>query len=76
MTETAEKLKTDLAALPADDRAELAYFLLRSLDEEADPDAEAVLDDVLRRRAEEIRSGKVVGAPLEEVLQELRERYP
>jgi hypothetical protein len=33
MTKTAETLKIELAQLPMQDRAELAYFLIHSLDE-------------------------------------------
>lgn len=32
MTKTAETLKIELAQLPAQDRAELAYFLIHSFD--------------------------------------------
>lgn len=75
MTQTAEKLKAELSMLPADDRAELAYFLLCSLDGDTAPCGEEDLDAVLARRAEEIRSGKVVGIPAEQVFRELREKY-
>jgi hypothetical protein len=34
MTETAERLKLELSQLSAEERAELAYFLIHSLDEE------------------------------------------
>jgi hypothetical protein len=33
MTETAEKLKIELSQLSTNERAELAYFLIHSLDE-------------------------------------------
>ncbi len=75
MTEAAEKLKAELAALPVEDRAELAHFLLESIDEETDPEAEAAWDAELARRAEEIKSGKAVGVPGEEALRRLREKY-
>jgi putative addiction module component (TIGR02574 family) len=74
MTAVAEALKTQLGALPIEDRAELASFLLASLDEGADPDAEAAWDAELARRAEEIRSGRAQGEPAEEVFARLRER--
>jgi putative addiction module component (TIGR02574 family) len=75
MTSTLQDLKKASSNLPALQRAELAHFLLRSLDPEEDGWAEAWQAE-LARRLEEIRSGHVVGAPAEEVLGRLRERYP
>ena len=75
MTEIAERLKPELAQLSARDRAALAYFLIHSLDEDEDPDAEAAWDVELARRGEEIRSGKAVGEPAAKVFAELREKY-
>lgn len=75
MSETAEKMKSALATLSDEDRAELAYFLIHSLDQQADANAEAAWDAELARRAEEIRSGKAVGIPAEQVMKELREKY-
>jgi putative addiction module component (TIGR02574 family) len=75
MTEAAEKLKAELGRLPAQDRAELAHFLLDSLEEEADPDVEAAWDAELVRREAEIRSGKATGEPADKVFGELRKKY-
>ncbi len=76
MTDVAERIKSELPALPAKDRAELAYFLLRSLDDEAeDAGAEAAWDAELARREAEVKSGKVVCKPAAHVLSELREKY-
>lgn len=76
MTALAEKLNTELDQLPIEDRAELASFLIQSLDEGADPDAQAAWDVELARRAEELRTGKVVGIPAEKVFADLRAKYP
>ena len=76
MTTLGEKLKSELVQLPIEDRAELASFLIESLDQGVDPDAEAAWDTELARRAEEIRSGKVVGVPAEKVFADLRAKYP
>lgn len=57
MSVTAEKLRTELANLTEADRAELARFLIQSLDEGADEDVEKAWDIELDRRAEEIASG-------------------
>lgn len=77
MTEAAEKLKAELAALPADDRVELAHFLMESLDEEekADPEWDTAWTTELERRWKEIESGKEKGIPAEEVFRQLREKY-
>jgi putative addiction module component (TIGR02574 family) len=75
MTETAERMKHELAQLSQRDRAELAHFLIHSLDEEADPDAEAAWDAELARRMAEIQSGQAVGEPAEQVFAEIRAKY-
>jgi putative addiction module component (TIGR02574 family) len=76
MTEAAEKLKAELAALPAEDREELAHFLFDSLEEEPDPGSDEAWIVELDRRWKEIESGKEVGIPGEEVLRRVREKYP
>ena len=75
MTETAERFKPELAQLSAQDRAALAQFLIRSLDEGEDADAEAAWDVELARRVEEIKSGKAIGIPADKVFADLREKY-
>ncbi len=75
MTETTEKLKSQLSQLSTQERADLAHFLIQSLDEGVDADAEAAWDAELARRMEEIRSGKAVGESADKVFAELREKY-
>jgi putative addiction module component (TIGR02574 family) len=75
MTETAEQLKAQLSQLSTQERAELAHFLIHSLDEGVDADAEAAWDAELTRRMKEIRSGKAVGEPADKVFAELRKKY-
>lgn len=75
MSATAEKLRSELATLSDADRAELAHFLIHSLDQGADADAGAAWDTELARRAEEIRSGRATGEPAEKVFSELRAKY-
>ncbi len=70
-----EQLKPILAALSAPERAELASFLLHSLDQQEDVGAEAAWDTELARRVAEMESGKVVGIPAAQVFAELREKY-
>ena len=75
MTETAEKLKLELSQLSVKDRAELAYFLIHSLDEEVDYDAESAWEVDLTRRMQEINKGTASGKPSDQVFTELREKY-
>jgi putative addiction module component (TIGR02574 family) len=75
MSETAEQLKAALAQLPTSERAALAHYLILSLDEDANPDAEAAWDAELARRMAEIRSGQAVGEPAERVFAELSGKY-
>src|SRR5258708_33311653 len=69
-----EKLKTELMALPPESRAMLAQSLIESLDNEVDPDADALWFEEIRRRDSEIRSGTAKTKPAEQVLQEARDR--
>ncbi|MGA3171224.1 MAG: addiction module protein [Chthoniobacteraceae bacterium] len=57
------------------DRAELARFLIASLDEAADHNANAAWEKELELRAEEIRSGRAAGEPATKVFSELREKH-
>jgi len=70
-----EDLKSELAALTVGERAELAHFLIQSLEPETDEDAESAWDAELGRRFAEIEGGTAVGKPAEQVFAELRERY-
>jgi len=75
MTAAVEQLKSQARSLSLPERAELAYFLLSSLEPEEEGVQEAWRTEIGRRVAE-IRGGSAVGRPVEEVLAELRERYP
>ena len=76
MSETLEVLKSRLVTLPSRDRAELAQFLIGSLEPESDADAEVAWGAELARRAAEIRAGRVEGKPADQVFAELRARFP
>jgi putative addiction module component (TIGR02574 family) len=76
MPSAVEELKPALAQLSERDRADLAYYLLRSLDAEEDVDAEDAWEAELARREEDITSGRAVCEPIDEVLARLREKYP
>jgi len=71
MSPSLEQIKSTLSELPISERAELAHFLLDSLESTEEGVAEAWRVELMKRVAE-IRSGKVVGKPIEEVLARLR----
>lgn len=75
MTEAVEQLKSKVGALTMPERADLAYFLLTSLEPEEEGAEEAWRVEIARRVAE-IRNGQGIGRSADEVLAELRERYP
>ena len=69
-----ENLKADLLALPVNSRASLARALIESLDETVDENAEASWVDEIRRRDEDLRSGRASARPVDDVLRDARER--
>jgi putative addiction module component (TIGR02574 family) len=75
MNETAEKLKLELSQLSAKERAEIAYFLIHSLDEGIDDNLEAAWDMELTQRLEDINRKIEEGEPSSQVFSELREKY-
>jgi len=72
MTPNVEQLKVTLSHLAPSERAELAQFLLHSL-EPIEEGAAAEWLALAERRMAEVRAGQVVGVPAEQLLQELRE---
>ncbi len=75
MNETAEKLKLELSQLSAKERAEIASFLIHSLDEGIDDNLEAAWDIELTQRLEDINRKIEEGEPSSQVFSELREKY-
>lgn len=75
MTETAEQLRSALAGLSTRDRAELAHFLIGSLDDGIDSDAEGEWEAELVRRFEQIEQGTAGGEPADKVIAELRAKF-
>ena len=75
MSGTAEQLRTKLASLSQTDRAELAHFLIGSLHQGSDPDADEAWDAELAQRVAEIESGRASGEPIGKVFSELRQKY-
>jgi putative addiction module component (TIGR02574 family) len=72
MSSAVEQWKDQLGALPDDERAELAHFLLVSL-EPQDDEVEGLWEAEASKRLTEIRSGTAKGRPVEDVMKELRE---
>jgi len=76
MTEMAEKLKAELSQLAAEERADLAYYLIRSLDDEDENDVQTAWEAELERRWQDMEGGTVTGVPAEDVFAEMRKKYP
>ena len=75
MSQSFEQLKSELLQLPTNARAELASFLIDSLDEGANAEVEAAWDAELTRRMNQIERGEALGEPAETVFARLREKY-
>jgi putative addiction module component (TIGR02574 family) len=71
MNLTFQELKSAASELPIVERADLAQFLLHSLDEQPEEGAHAEWLAVAEERAAELADGKAVGIPAEEVLKNL-----
>jgi Putative addiction module component len=71
MSLTLQELKKATSGLPLGERAELAQFLLCSLDEPDEAGAQAEWLALAEQRMAEVPASKVVGIPAEEVLKTL-----
>lgn len=69
-----DDFKSQAEDLSQEERADLVYFLLQTL-EPAEEDAAAAWDAEIGRRVEEIRSGRAIGKSAEQVFAELDERF-
>jgi len=77
MTPQASEVLEKALALSAEERGALIDHLIESLDD-APPEegVEAAWDAEIKRRVDEIRSGKVKTIPGDQVLRELAEEFP
>lgn len=77
MTTVAANFIPLLKPLEAADRAELASWLIHSLDEPtaSEDDHKGAWDAEIQRRSEEIHAGKVTGIPAAEVFGGIRRRH-
>jgi len=73
MSSVAEQLKTTLSTLSQSERAELAYFLIKSLDQGADDDVDAAWLKEIDARREEVISGADAGVDSDIVIARARE---
>ena len=69
-----EKITSETLSLPTVERAELAEILIQSLDEKEDEDIRSAWLQEIRKRDREIRSGKAVLKPVDQVLREARDQ--
>jgi len=75
MSATLEELKSAVAGLPLSERAELVHYLLHTL-EAPDEGAAAEWRALAERRMDDVRAGRVVGIPAEQVMASLRGPRP
>jgi len=73
MSIAAEKV-AEVLALPERDRAFLARQLIASLDDTVDADSETQWHEIIDRRSGEIEGGKVSCRPMEQVVQDIRDK--
>jgi putative addiction module component (TIGR02574 family) len=72
MARLARELESQALKLPRRQRARLAQRLLSSLDQEVDPDAEALWLAEAERRLAELESRKVAAIPADKVMKKAR----
>lgn len=77
MSSAIDPWKSQLGSLPSTERAELALFLIRSLDDQADDaGAEDAWEQELARRVAEVKSGAARSRPAADVFREVRDAQP
>ena len=67
---TTEAVLADALALPTEERARLASRLLDSLDEQHDPDADALWGAEIARRVQQVHAGTAVTMSAEECVRQ------
>jgi putative addiction module component (TIGR02574 family) len=75
MSATLDELKSTVSGLPASERAELAHYLLHTL-EPPDDGAAAEWLALAEQRMDDLRAGRVAGIPAEQVMESLRRPRP
>lgn len=73
MSSNLDQLTADAMKLPLRDRVQLAQRLVETLDDEVEPNTEALWFAEAERRLEELRSGKIEGIDSDEAFRTPRE---
>jgi len=72
---TVEKVRSEVMALSASERASLAHELILSLDDAGDYDLSPTQEGEIQRRLKMVREGTASGRPAAEVFADIRARY-
>ena len=75
MTVLAEKVRKEALELPANERAEIARFLIQSISPPESFVAENELESILNRRLSELKEGRVKAIPSEIVFERIRQKF-
>ncbi len=75
MNPAVERLKSELTTLSVEQRAELAHFLIQTLDSEGEGDVDEAWENEVNRRLDLIESGTVQGIPADQVFARLKAKY-
>ena len=72
---TVEKVRSEVMALSASERASLAHELILSLDDPAEYDLSPAREAEIQRRFDMVREGTASGRPAAEVFSDIRAKY-
>lgn len=72
---TMEKIRSEVMAWSASERASLAHELILSLDDPSDYDLSPVQEAEIQRRLEMVLEGKTSGRPASEVFADVKAKY-
>jgi len=72
---TMDKVRSEVMALSASERASLAHDLILSLDDPAEGDLSPAQEAEIQRRLRMVRDGTASGRPAAEVFADIRARY-
>ena len=70
-----EKVRSEVMALSASERASLAHDLILSLDDPGDYDLSLIQETEIQRRLKLVREGSASGRPASEVFADIKAKY-
>ena len=70
-----EKMRSEVLALSASERASLAHELILSLDDPTEYDLSPAQETEIQRRLDMVREGAASGRPAAEVFADIRAKY-